>query len=461
VRGSTYKRCACRDGNGKQLGAKCPKLGGKRHGSWYFATSMPKAGGGRKQMKRGGFATKAAAEGALEEVVGKLRRGESIDDKQTVGDWLTLWITEKTKPTGASSAGRKIQPSTARSYRQHINDYLVPELGQIPLAKLTAEDISAAYDAIQDDRPDMGASTLRRVHATLSSALARAVKTRRIGFNPAAHVDLPDAKRPKVNPWQPAELGQFLDHVVSVRLGMIYETIAATGMRRGEALGVRWSDLDLEVGVIVVRQQLLDVAKGQPKFGKPKTDAGEDRIIELDSRTIGALMAHRFAQEAERAEWGDAYDDHDLVFAREDGSPYVPSTITKAFVRFSAVAGVRRIRLHDLRHGAASLMLAAGVPIEIVSKRLGHKSLAITMDTYSHLLDGVGRDAAEKAQALVPRAPREAERSHIVPTVPRVPSHEELAVEENDSDRSEKVGGPRGTRTHNPRIKSPLLCQLS
>lgn len=118
-------------------------------------------------------------------------------------------------------------------------------------------------------------------------------------------------------------------------------------------------------------------------------------------------MAHRLAQDAHRVEWGDAYSDHGLVFAREDGTPWPPTRLTKRFNELVRAAGLPKVNLHALRHGQASLMLAAGVPIAVVSKRLGHSTISLTSDTYSHLLEGVGRDAAERAAALVPRAPRD------------------------------------------------------
>jgi integrase len=117
-------------------------------------------------------------------------------------------------------------------------------------------------------------------------------------------------------------------------------------------------------------------------------------------------MAHRLQQDSERATWGAAYSDHGLVFAREDGTPIAPQRVTKRFAQLVSAAGLRPIRLHDLRHGQASLMLAAGVPIAVVSKRLGHSTITLTSDTYSHMLQGVGRDAAERAAALVPLAPK-------------------------------------------------------
>lgn len=124
-------------------------------------------------------------------------------------------------------------------------------------------------------------------------------------------------------------------------------------------------------------------------------------------------MAGVAQQDAERATWGAAPSDHGLVFAREHGTPIAPERVTKRFAQMVSAAGLRPIRLHDLRHGQASLMLAAGVPIAVLSKRLGHSTIALTSDTYSHLLQGVGRDAAERAAALVPRAPKAPPKARV------------------------------------------------
>lgn len=284
------------------------------------------------------------------------------------------------------------------------SDYLKPQLGHIALAKITAEDISAAYDAIQAERgPALGPASLRRVHACLSSALTRAVKSRRISYNPAVYVDLPDAPAPVTHPMEPEELRRFLDSIQTHRLGTAFETIASCGLRRGEGLGLRWLDVDVERGIITVRQEFLHIGTGAV-FGPPKTKAGVDRVIELDVRTVGVLLAQRLAQDVEREQWADAYEDFDLVFAQENGRPYDPSAVSKKFVRLAAEAGAPRTRLHDLRHGSASLMLMADVPLPIVSKRLGHSNINITHTLYSLMLKGIGRSAAEAASALVPRA---------------------------------------------------------
>ena len=261
----------------------------------------------------------------------------------------------------------------------------------------------------------LGATSIRRVHGTLRAALDSALRRQYVAFNAALHVERPAAARPKVRPLEPAELGKLLDSLSSDRLGALFELIAATGLRCGEACGLRWADVDLGRGRLVVRQQLTQVAAGDEApcpscsqghrghtFGPPKTASGEARIVDLDGGTTGVLLAHRLAQDAERAEWGHGHADHDLVFAREV-APLALDAVTKRFGELCDAAGVRRVRVHDLRRGSASLMLAAGVDIALVSKRLGRSSVAITSDTYPHLLEGVGREAAERAAALIPR----------------------------------------------------------
>lgn len=410
MKGSVYKRCQCaveRNARGERLACK------KAHGSWVFVADAGynPATGKRRQIRRGGFPTKAAAEEALAELVDSARTGQlAHDERQTVAAFLEQWIADKER--------NGLRATTAKSYRQHIRDYITPVIGRLRLRDVRpghVEDVLRYVATPREGRRPAGPTSVRRVHATMRSAFATAKRRRLIGFNPAADVDLPDAPRPKVRPWEAGELGHFLDRVAADRLGAVFETLAATGGRRGEVLGLRWDDVDLERGRAVIRQQVVQLdgidhpctwCGGTHRglmFGKPKTRSGEDRIVDLDSVLIGTLIAHRLRQDEERAEWGDAYNDHGLVFAREDGTPIPPERVTKRFAELVAEAGLRRVRLHDLRHGRASLLLAAGVDIALVSKIFGHSSISITSDTYSHLLDGIGREAAERASALVPR----------------------------------------------------------
>ncbi len=412
MKGSVLKRCGCPvelDSRGRRKACK------KSHGSWYFVADVSEPGGRRQQVKRGGFPTKAEAERALASVLDQAARGPiASDGGQRVGEYLDAWVEAK------AAAG--LRTNTIVGYRHHIRRYLRPHLGHHRLRDLRPTHVEEMLRAIAESGgkggSPLGAASIRRLHATLRSAMSSATRKRLSPYNPAADLDLPRVHRPKVQPGEPAELGAFLDAVAGDRLSPVFETVAATGLRRGEALGLRWQDIDLERGVLVVRQQLMQVSDTTVRqpcpfservhksvvFGKPKTASGEDRMVEVDSGTIGVLLRHRLEQDEERRVWSTSYDDHDLVFAREDGRPIDPGVVTKRFRELTDKAGLRPVRLHDLRHGAASLRLAAGVDIAVVSKQLGHSTITLTSDTYSHLLQDVGRKAAERAMALVPRA---------------------------------------------------------
>ena len=192
-------------------------------------------------------------------------------------------------------------------------------------------------------------------------------------------------------------------------------------------------------------------------FGPPKTASGDARRVDLSGQAMGALLTHKLAQDAARETLGLVYRDHDLVFAQPSGDPFNPERFTKRFTQLVAEAGLRRVRLHDLRHGRASLLLASGSDLTVVSKTMGHSSYSFTADTYAHLLAGAGKKAAEAADALVPRT-----LSDQSVTTSR--SGAKLAPSEDDLEgrlTCEDGCAPSGTRTPNPLIKSQLLCQLS
>lgn len=417
MKGSTFKRCTCpvvKDSKGRRV--NCPK----RHGSWSFVVDMgtDPATGKRKQIKRGGFPRQSDAQDALNELIGKLNAGTFVPDAGlTVGQWLQQWLTEL--PVLGGARGKPVKASTITGYADHVRLYLEPVLGRVRLRDLRPAHVQRMINDLAAG--ERTATTVARVHAALSSALARAVKRGLIAYNPAARtmVDLPPTSSPQVRPWTGDELGVFLDSINGHRYGALFEVMAYTGMRRGEAIGLRWSDVDFARRELTVHQQIKEPRNRRPacpvcgavhpgaEFDTPKTKGRDGVPIELDDATIGALLAHKLHQDAERAQWGDAYTDHDLVFARPGGDPLNTNMVHKTFHHLIDAAGLRRIRLHDLRHGHASLMLAAGVEMALVSKRIGHSSQTITADLYSHLLPGASRGAAEKASALVPRKPRD------------------------------------------------------
>ncbi|SFK37300.1 Site-specific recombinase XerD [Geodermatophilus ruber] len=446
-RGRVYRRCSCRGEDGRQLGQACPRLATDgKHGTWYFAVDMPAEGRKRRTMRRGGHATKAAASRALADIANRTAQGVRVDDRETVAAFLARWLQVKATEAKAT---------TLRSYRAHVDNVIVPAIGHVPIERLRAEHVE---QLLVDAAAGRGPVTVRRIHATLRSALSYGVKTRRLPFNVASNVTPPNGARPEVQPWSAGELVTFLRHVETDRLGPLFEVIAATGLRRGEALGLRWTDLDLANRTARIRQTVVDVG-GRLEFSTPKTRSSE-ATVPLTERAVQALLQWRLGQDIDRQTWGTAYEDHGLVFARENGAPLRPEYVTRRFVALSQAAGLRQVRLHDLRHGAASLLLAAGVPMAIVSKMLRHSSIGITVDTYGHLSEDTARTASDAMAAALERAfetTAAAARDHAATTGGSVGAAQGVDVDEPAGQK----GGPRGDRTHNPRIKSPLLCQLS
>ncbi len=396
-----------------------------RHGTWTFNTSVPGKGGKRQQVVRGGFTTEAEAQRELDSARDKVSRGIVVSDRLTVGQFLDEWLASKSD----------IRRSTLHGYKQHVAKYLKPELGHLRLSALRVAHVADALAQVTSSDANR-----QRVRATLRSALNDAVRQSLIVVNPAALVKLPSGKRPKalvwtaervqrwqeaterlersrptdanraqleeaaqppsaVMCWTPAQLGAFLDTATGDRLYALFHLIAHRGLRRGEACGVGWTDTDLDAGQLTVRRQLVQLG-WEVYEDDPKSDAG-GRTIALDAGTVAALRAHRRRQLEDRMAWGPAWVDSGKVFSREDGSALHPATVTDRFQAISQAAGLPPIRLHDLRHGAASLMLAAGVPMKVVQETLGHSTIGLTADTYTSVYPEV---AAEAAAAIVPRA---------------------------------------------------------
>lgn len=418
MRGSIVKRCGCTevvDGRRRQLGARCPKLRRRdgswnpKHGTWGFSVSLPGPDGRPKMVRRYGFATAAEAQAALDELKERARRGVTATDI-TVADWLQQWLTRK----------RDITASTHRSYATHVRNHIAPVIGRIQLADLRVTHVSEMLAEVPGSD-----ATRQRVRATLRSALADAVREGLVPSNPAALVKIPSGRRPRalvwteervrqwretgerpspVMVWTPAQLGQFLDHAQDDRLYALWHLIAHRGLRRGEACGLEWGDIDFEARTLTVRRQLVQVG-WEVVEAPPKSDAG-NRTIALDTGSVEALRAHRRRQLEERMLLGEAWTDSGKVFTREDGVPLHPASVSDRFRRLVDEAGLPPVRLHDLRHGAASLMLAAGVPMKVVQETLGHSSSALTADTYTSVYPEVAAEAAEAAAALVPRRSR-------------------------------------------------------
>ncbi|MDP9181862.1 MAG: site-specific integrase [Actinomycetota bacterium] len=356
-------------------------------------------------MTKGGFATKREAKDARALILKQEQDGLLAGDrKMSTGEFLERWWTWRTQQHETP-----LRASTQLSYRLYL-DRLIPLLGGIRLAQLRATHIEKAFAQLRETYPNQSSATRQRAYATLRSALRYAVRSKLIAVSPCDQVDLGfRSSRAKPTVWQPDEVGRFLDFLAQLapdrlerRLSAAYHLAVFSGLRRGELVGLRWMDLDLERGFLTVTQQAVVIGH-RVELTIPKTKAGEQRIVALDAGTVAAVRSWKAQQAADRLAWGEAWTDTGLVFTREDGSGWHPEVLTKTLPRLAKAAGVPIIRFHDLRHLSASLQLSAGVSMAVVSKRLGHSTIGVTVDTYGHLLGQANQHAADASAALVPR----------------------------------------------------------
>ena len=369
-------------------------------GRWYVVVEMDRdpGTGARRRKWHSGFSSRREAERGLTKILTSVDQGSYLSPTRvTVANYLTqTWL-----PAIEST----VRPTTFSGYRAHINLYVVPQLGAQQLQRLTPDQLSRFYRDLHKgggrDGGPLSANTVRRVHATIHRALRDGVRWGHLQRNPAQMAVKP--RQPNVGTsnattWTAAEVKSFLSTVEGERLQALWRVAVTTGLRRGELLGLRWVDVDVTGRRLAIRQTVTSVGS-QVIFGEPKTKRGK-RSVALDSQTAKAISAWRRLQQAERESWGRAWQSSGLVFTREDGSLIHPDLLSKWFVRYSRGADLTPIRFHDLRHTHASLALQAGVPAKIVSERLGHATVAFTLDVYSHVIPGLQEEAAERIAAL-------------------------------------------------------------
>jgi integrase len=392
----------------------------------------------------GPHATAKEARQAVTAALGKIDAGMHVDDRKvTLGEHLTRWLEWK---------AATLKPSTTKSYREAIALYFAPGLGHVRLVDLRASDIKELYAAMrkisraEDGDPSellrrllaaratwratasaktvkristrpLTDARIRRVHAVLRAALNDAG----LPVNPAAQVRFGKQRksRPllwtearverwaetgevpaKVMVWTAAQCGQFLDSVEGQRLYALFHVAAYFGLRRSELIGLAWSEVDLARRRIHVRQAQVDEVLDSTK------SEDSERIIAIDQGTVDVLKAWRKAQLAERMAWGPAWQDSGRVFTRENGTPLRPGWVSERFGTLSARAGLPPVTFHGLRHGAATMLLAAGQPIKVISEILGHATSAFTADVYTEVAEELAESAASAIAAYVPRQGR-------------------------------------------------------
>ena len=356
--------------------------------------------GKRRREWHSGYATKREAEAARVDKLAAVQRGEHVEpSKLTLGAFLTTrWL-----PARESS----LRPSTVESYRRNVRVHIVPKLGGVRLQGLTPDVLNGFYGdrlTTAGRRGDgLSPRTVRYLHSILHRALADAFRWGLVVRNIADAADPPSQKATRAVPpktWSAVELRRFLERVHDDRLYGMWLLYATTGLRRGEALGLKWSQLDLERGQAAISEARV-TAGYAVRESTPKTDRGR-RSVALDPATVAALREHRKRQVSEQLAYGAGYvQTGGLVFVQEDGSPLHPDRVSKVFGAHVSALGGTRITLHGLRHTWASLALQAGVNPKVVSERLGHATVSFTLDTYSHVMPGMQEDAAAAVAALV------------------------------------------------------------
>lgn len=354
----------------------------------------------RRQELYTGYKTKREAETALAKVAGEIASGTHIESsKLLVDEFLrTEWLP---------AIRATIRPTTYLSYQGHVEHHLIPAFGRIPLQQLSGAHLNAYYAKLLSEKQEgkhrqLAPGTVRRIHATLHRALRDAVRWNRISRNPADAADPPRAAgcgESEMKVWSIANLQTFLTAERTSPLYPLWITLVTTGMRRGEALGLRWQDLNLEANTLAIRQTRV-LTGYQPLLSTPKTKRGR-RLVALDPTTTAALQELYERRREETQMNREELNDADLVFTGQDGTPIHPERVTRLFQQASKKANVPLIRLHDLRHTHATLALSAGIHPKVVSERLGHANIGITLDTYSHCLPALSEEAALRVAALV------------------------------------------------------------
>ncbi len=369
----------------------------KKGNRYYVVVDLGVDENGKRRRKwHGSWTTRTEADHALPKIVGSVHDGTYVvSDAVTVASFLCdEWL-----PAVRST----LKPSTVALYRTLTNVYIVPRIGRVKLQKLNAAHLNKLYaDLLESGKRDgspLGAETTSKVHRLLHRALRDAEKWDRIVRNPASRADPPRAPRPQMRAWCAADLGRFLDASADDRLATMWTLYATTGMRRAEALGLRWRDVDLDAGHVSIRQTLAYTGT-VATFSEPK-NARARRLVVIEPGTVAALRSHRVRQAAERLAIGDRYTDLDLVFAHVDGTPLNPATVSRAFDQFVRKAQLPQITLHGLRHSFATLALTSGIPTKVVSEVLGHSSTSITEDLYMHVTPGMQADATSLVAGLI------------------------------------------------------------
>ncbi|MGG3758296.1 site-specific integrase [Bacillus anthracis] len=354
--------------------------------TWYFVLTHGKKEDGKpKQFKKRGFKTKQEAQKAMLDLEQSLTMGTYIQPNKILYKEYLLERFLEDKMT-------KVKKQTLNTYRWIVEKHIIPTIGDIELTQLNPIVIQGLYNKLTKEKV-LSDENIQKVHTLINDSLKKAERWGLIGRNPAALVDRPKAVKKEITVWNVEEVRQFLKYAKKGgRYYIAFLLALTTGMRQGEILGLRWKDVDFENGCVRITQTLSSDGKDLLPYTKTKSGS---RTIDLPEETVTALKMHWLFIREER-EKNHFYKNLDLVVCTEFGTPTHKSNIRRVFKSIIEKADIPKIRFHDMRHTHATLLLLQGVNPKIVSERLGHADVRITLDTYSHLLPSMQRDTAIK-----------------------------------------------------------------
>lgn len=379
-------------------------------GSWAGVSRYtdPETGQTKKHFVYGKSPKEVAAK--KKDFENDLKKGILPTNKTTVGKWLDTWLE--------NYARIRVRQNTFEGYRLVVRSHLKPAIGDFMLKDLQPHQVQKMLNkklesgGLKKDKDGhiggpLSPRMIEYIYAVLHMALEQAVKNGLVARNVCDAVDKPKKVRNEFMPWTTEQTNLFLNSVKGNRLFPLYMVAWGAGLRRSEILGLKWEDIDLKKGALSVRRTLVRV-KGDPpyKFGEPKTKKSR-RTIPLPDQVTQALKVWKKHQAAENLRWNGlhahvamedrpAFNPYNLVFCNEAGEPMNPDYISKTFKKDLEEAKLPEIRFHDLRHGHATQLLELGEDIKVISDRLGHSTITLTADTYSHVRERLQREASEK-----------------------------------------------------------------
>jgi integrase len=411
-------------------------------GSWTIVVDAGRdpETGKRRQLWCTIRGAKREAERTLRGMLTALEKGTYVEpNRLTVGEWLIQWQE--------GYVAMNTTPRTQESYRSIIRCHLIPALGAVLLHQLRPQHLLDYYakslaTGRADQKGGLSARSVLYHHRILSEALGHAVKMDLLSRNVAESVNPPRPVRVRLAVLDADDVARLLEVMSGSPYYVFYCTLLCTGMRRGELLALRWRNLDLDLANLRVEETGYKLGNGEYVIKEPKTPSSR-RPVALPPSLALLLRRHRSDQEELLSSLGAQLSEESFVFSRPDGKPLDPGHVTRTFARLVHQAGLPHVRLHDLRHTHATLLFKAGVHPKIVSERLGHASIAITLDTYSHVLPGLQEAAAERFDRMLEGIGSKADGG---PDVSKM-----LA------DRVQSENEPGGTRTRDALIKSQVL----